>query len=105
MILGRSLATWGRRPLLLGAFAALLVPGVLSGQSTGQSASQAGINQTFLQPPGEATRRQEEHNNYFLSKNPQEVAQILDLQTNAYALAERPAGLTYDTYSGIAYGL
>ena len=105
MILGSSLAAWSRRPLLLAAFVGLLLPGVLSGQSAGQSASKVGINQTFVEPPGEATRRQEEHNHYFLSKNPEEVAQILDLQTSAYALAERPAGLTYDTYSGIAYGL
>jgi alkyl sulfatase BDS1-like metallo-beta-lactamase superfamily hydrolase len=108
MILARCLAPWGRRPLHLAALAALLLPGVLSGQSTGQPAAsppQPGINENFLEPPGYASRRQEEHNHYFLSKDPEEVAQILDLQTSPYALAERPAGLTYDTYSAIAYGL
>ena len=110
MILGRSLATWGRRPvqivLLVAALAiatALLGPGGLAAQPAA-GAAKTGINQNFIEP-GEATKRQEEHNNFFLSKDTAQPAQILDLQTSAYALAERPAGLDYDTYSAIAYGL
>lgn len=108
MILERRLATWGRGPVHLAVLAALgtlglalLGPGGAAGQPAGGGVK-TGINQNFIEP-GEATRRQEEHNHYFLSK--EGAAQILDLQTSAYALAERPAGLTYDTYSAIGYGL
>jgi hypothetical protein len=83
--------------------AALLGPGGLAAQPAAGEAK-TGINQNFVDP-GEATKRQEEHNNYFLSKDAAQPAHILDLQTSAYALAERPAGLDYDTYSAIAYGL
>lgn len=106
MILGRSLANWALRPLHLVALVALLAPGAVFGQG-GPSGGEAkiGINDVFVEPPGRASLRQEEHNHYFLSKDAKHQEQILDLQTSAYALAERPAGLTYDTYSAIAYGL
>src|SRR5947209_8369257 len=105
MILGRSPAIWAKHPvclvLLVAVFAAaLLWPGGLAAQPAA-GAAKAGINQNFIEP-GEATKRQEEHNNYFLSKSAAEPAHILDLQTSPYALAERPAGLDYDTYSAIA---
>ncbi|HXU31017.1 MAG TPA: alkyl sulfatase dimerization domain-containing protein [Thermoanaerobaculia bacterium] len=106
MILGRSLARGAFGPLCLAAVAALLWPAMGNGQGGKPAAGEAkvGINQNFIEP-GEATRRQEEHNRYFLSKDAGKQEQILDLQTSAYALAERPAGLAYDTYSAIGYGL
>ncbi|NJL29366.1 MAG: alkyl/aryl-sulfatase [Thermoanaerobaculia bacterium] len=68
------------------------------------AAAKTGINQNFLEP-GQASLRQQEHNHFFLSNDPAQQAQILDLQTSPYALAERPANLDYDVYQGIGYGL
>jgi glyoxylase-like metal-dependent hydrolase (beta-lactamase superfamily II) len=50
-------------------------------------------------PPKVASDSRRRHNNYFPRQ------EILDLQTYAYATAERPAGLSYDVYSAIGYGL
>jgi alkyl sulfatase BDS1-like metallo-beta-lactamase superfamily hydrolase len=63
-----------------------------------------GINQNFVEPPL-SLERQHQHNHFFLSSEPGQLGQILDLQTNPYALAERPEGLDYQVYSAIGYGL
>lgn len=64
-----------------------------------------GINRNFVDPEV-ALDRQTRHNNSFVTPvGSSEHGQILDLQTSAYALAERPPGLDYDVYSAIGYGL
>lgn len=62
-------------------------------------AGQGDPEKTHLVPPKVATDSQHRHNNYFPSP------EILDLQTFAYATKERPAGLSYDAYSAVGYGL
>jgi alkyl sulfatase BDS1-like metallo-beta-lactamase superfamily hydrolase len=79
--------------------AVLMLPVSLAAQS-----ARTGINQNFLEP-GQASGRQVEHNHFFVTDAPKAPGQILDLQTSQYALAERPAGLSYDVYSAIGYGL
>ena len=63
-----------------------------------------GINRNFVDA-GEAAKRQEAHNDFFLSSAAGQPAQILDLQTSPYALAERPDGLDYQVFSAIGYGV
>lgn len=93
-----------RQLIILLTLAALLLAAAAGAQPAAPLTAKTGINQNFIEP-GQASQRQEEHNHYFLSNDPDQQAQILDLQTSSYALAERPEGLDYDVYSAIGYGL
>ena len=105
----RFVRAWARRCwagalllLLLGG----LVPGSLRAQATDDDQG-TGINRNFVDPEV-ARQRKIEHNNFFVRQEADPEKQpnvILDLQTSAYALKERPAGLTYDVYSAIGYSL
>ncbi len=93
---------------------AILLALLCVGTATAQTGDRVGINKNFVDPPT-AEKRQIQHNNFFLYADSEEahshsdddtsIGTILDLQTHDYATRQRPAGLTYDVYSGIGFGL